>query len=279
MDSKLADEEVLFIGNTGHSIRVLEYGAYPSGEPLIKFVDEEWRDDPPHCILLRQRSMSALLATLFWVDALAERGVDAPKLFIPQVPGARQDRLNDSGDFLFTAKSVAGLINARRFPAVGVLDPHSDVITALLDRCLAVHPTFQVAAWNGSYVGVIAPDAGAEKRARLFAQANNLPLFHAWKTRDVSTGSISGFGVEPLQPGHYLVVDDLCDAGGTFIGLAGVLAAAGCTADLYVTHGLFTRGTQPLLDCYTQVITTDSTVGEKPGVHIIPVCMDFLRNS
>jgi ribose-phosphate pyrophosphokinase len=257
------------------NIRALEYAKYPSGEPIIN-----QNFFPPSVVLLRQQSMDAFIATMFWIDALVERGFPVPKLILPQVPGARQDRLNDSGDYLFTAKSVAQMINARNFPKVAVFDPHSEVIAALIDRCHVIHPSFKMTPRDGAtYAGVIAPDAGAEKRAAFMAKANGLPLFRGWKTRDVATGTISGFGVQPLPPGHYLVVDDLCDAGGTFVGLAEVLTQMGCTADLYVTHGLFTKGTQRLLDCYKTVITTDSTVGEKPGVQVIPVCKSYLLNS
>ena len=58
-------------------------------------------------------------------------------LFMPYIPHARQDR-NVSGR-LFTLKSFAEIINSLNFAIVVVLDPHSDVSTALLDRCLCEH--------------------------------------------------------------------------------------------------------------------------------------------
>jgi ribose-phosphate pyrophosphokinase len=227
----------------------------------------------PEAILLRPQSLGALMAALFWVDAIRERGWAVPRLVLPNICGARQDRVNPSGDFLFTAKSVARELNARHFPSVTVLDPHSDVAPALIDRCRVVPATF---AGEG-YVGVIAPDGGAEKRASRIALALGVPLYHAWKSRDVTTGAISAFGVQPLSAGHYLVADDLCDAGGTFLGLAGELAKHGVTADLYVTHGLFTKGTDALLNSFRAVFCTDSTLGAKQGITVLPRCMDLLR--
>ena len=45
-----------------------------------------------------------------------------------------------------------------------------------------------------------------------------------------------------------LIVDDLCDAGGTFIGSAQLLRDAGArSVSLYVTHGVFSKGTAALL--------------------------------
>lgn len=223
----------------------------------------------PEAILLRPQSFASFVAAMFWVDALRDRGIPSPRLILPNIPGARQDRLNDSGDYLFTMKSVARLLNERAFPRVDVLDPHSEVAPALINNCV-VHHAELPDAFLAAYTGVISPDAGAEKRAGRVAKALGVPLYHAWKSRDVATGKITGFGVEPLMPGHLLVVDDLCDAGGTFIGLAEMLnTRAGVVADLYVTHGLFTAGTRALLDRYNTVITTDSTLGEKPGVLIL----------
>ena len=44
-----------------------------------------------------------------------------------------------------------------------------------------------------------------------------------------------------------LIVDDICDGGGTFIPLAKKLKNAGAkTVTLYVTHGIFSKGLDPL---------------------------------
>lgn len=261
----------------GGGIYGLELRSYPDRMPLLD-APAIW----PNTLLLRPRSLESFFAAMFWVDAVRERGRSAPHLILPNVPGARQDRLNDSGDFLFTAKSIAQAINARQFPRVTVLDPHSDVVPALIDRCTVIPATFDATNFDGStqvYDGVISPDAGAEKRAGRIAKALGIPLLHAWKTRDVATGSISGFGVEPLRPlGYYLVVDDLCDAGGTFIGLAGAIRNYSAVADLYVTHGLFTKGTASLLSQFSRVYCTDSVLGDKPHVTVLPRCETLLRD-
>ena len=117
-----------------------------------------------------------------------------------------------------------------------------------------------------------------QERAYRIAASLRVPLYHAWKTRDVTSGALAGFGIEPVRAGNYLVVDDLCDGGGTFIGLADLLDASGARADLYVTHGLFTKGTQALLDRFTRVFCTDSVIGDRPGVTILPRCSALLHS-
>lgn len=244
---------------------------YPGGEPLVR------ERNVPVAMLLRPKRLTTFFAALWWVDALAERGIPAPRLVLPYAPGARQDRMNASGDVLFTAKSVAREINLRSFPKVTVFDPHSDVIAGLIDRCTVVHADI-FPARSASYDGVIAPDAGAEKRASLVAQRLGVELYRGWKERDVTTGALKGFGVQMLGAlCHYLVVDDICDGGGTFLGLAERIDSLGATADLYTSHGLYTQGTDALLRAFPRVFCTDSTLGAKPGVTVFPIALSLLR--
>lgn len=258
-------------------------GSYPSGEPVINFP----RDAYVERVLLRPLSMLDFMGGLFFVDALLERGQNPPELILPFVPGARQDRMNDVGDFLFTAKSVAKEINARGFRKVTVLDPHSEVISGLIDRCSIVHAHECLPYWSkdisgfcSSYAAVVSPDAGAEKRAGAVAKMMCIPMIHGWKTRDVATGKITGFGLERANvTGRVLVVDDICDAGGTFIGLAGVLKERDLTADLFVTHGLFSKGTQILKEHYDRLICTDSFETHDPVVEVIQVCKQLFEGT
>ena len=51
-----------------------------------------------------------------------------------------------------------------------------------------------------------------------------------------------------------VILDDICDGGGTFIALAQVLRErTRQPLYLYVTHGLFTKGLAPLQACYDGV--------------------------
>jgi len=233
-------------------------------------------------LLLRPKSMSAFMAALFMVDAMVGRGHPIPELILPLMPGARQDRLNTEGDYLFTARSIARLINDRNFPSVVTLDPHSDVTPALLDHCTTIKAAecFKLEGFTRKWAAVVSPDAGAEKRALAVSQMLGVPLLHGWKHRDIHTGNLSGFGVEPapdLEGGHVLVVDDLCDGGGTFVGLADVLDQAGFTADLYVTHGIFSRGTAPLLERFEHVYCTDSVLSDQTGATVIDTCRSIME--
>lgn len=252
-------------------------GSYPDGMPLMAGPDVDFTTR----VMLRPKSLMSFMAAMFWVDAYQERTDSTIELVLPFVPGARQDRLNDSGDYLFTAKSIAREINERRFSRVTVIDPHSDVTPALINNCRVIPAADCIVAPPGKYTAVVSPDAGAEKRAGAVARKLGVPLIHGWKTRDVATGAINGFGMQThsLPPDALaLVVDDICDGGGTFEGLADVLDAVGLKAHLFVTHGLFTKGAARLLERYQgHVYCTDSVIAERPGVIEIKVCEKLLR--
>ena len=72
---------------------------------------------------------------------------------------------------------------------------------------------------------------------------------------------LTGFKVyaEDLKGCDCLIVDDICDGGGTFIGLANELKNKNA-GKLYlaVSHGIFSRGFDDLEKCFTKIFTTDS---------------------
>ena len=275
----------------------IELNAYPDGIPWCP-KPGSWCRGTNFTVLLRPRSLAAFAAGLFWVDAFNERHPGAEvRLVLPFIPGARQDRLNDEGDWLFTAKSVSRMINSRYFAQVVVLDPHSDVAPALIDRCKVIKSHEIEAVYSElesrKYAAVVSPDAGAEKRAAAFANRLHIPLIHAWKSRNIADGKISGFGHEPLpftskdrlgeDPRRLLIVDDICDGGGTFIGLAKTFnyesALEEVVLDLFVTHGLFSKGPQIVASAFGNVFCTDSIPAFHEGIRRLDVCKQLVREN
>jgi len=247
--------------------RDIELQYYPDGMPMVK----GGQRDRVVSLTLRPTTLQSFVSAMFWVDAYADRNAgEVPELILPFIPGSRQDRPNPTGDLLFTAKSIAGMINARRFPKVTVFDPHSDVSSGLIDRCEVIRPHFDeitdaLVVGDVEWDAVIAPDAGGSKRAGAVADALGLPLIHAFKSRDVSTGYVTTSGHEPIPDGvrNALVVDDICDGGRTFTGLADALPPD-LILGLYVSHGIFSKGFDDLFARYVRIITTDSVFGQRP---------------
>lgn len=265
---------------TGIGFTPINVGFYPAGEPYVKDLPK----DITH-LIVRPLSMDTLMAALFVLDVSADLGYEPIELVLPYFPGGRQDRINRQGDQLFTARSIARIINEiDNISKVKILDPHSDVTPALLDNCKVYGADFALGheatffSTLPHYDGVIAPDAGSEKRAQSVARLMEIPVHQGNKFRDVRTGELQGFvGLEDIKDGHYLVVDDICDGGGTFLGLAEEFRP-NVTADLYVTHGIFSSpgNLYMLKKNYGKLYCTDSLIVHEDvlldgGVTIIPV--------
>lgn len=256
---------------------------FPAGEQHVV----PGRDtDEALAVLVRGAGAEDLLAAAMAIDA-AHREGRATALVIPYLPGARQDRGTPFG-----AEVYARLINAMGADRVIALDPHSPVMPALIDH-LEIHPLARLVrsvmagriadTRVSPYVGIIAPDAGATGRARSVADALGLPLHQARKHRDFATGRLSGFTCDPLPAeGRLLVVDDICDGGGTFAGLATATGLGPERLDLWVTHGVFSGRAAQLREHYGQVHTTDSHPGHTNptvGAVIHPVTPTLIREA
>lgn len=80
--------------------------------------------------------------------------------------------------------------------------------------------------------------------------------------------TVSSVAFAPPKP--ILVMDDICDGGATFISLAKEIKAHELYNDqelwLYVTHGIFSKGKQTLLDAgYSKIICLHD--GTKPHAY------------
>ena len=222
----------------------------------------------PELAYVQGASSDDLMALMIWADAV-RRDHGGPALIIPYLPGARQDRRRD-GEAL-SAKRYAELLNFIGFERVVCFDPHSNVMPSHINNLIivpctdvAVHALTLAEGWNKP-VGVIAPDAGANKRAWAVAQALKVPMYQAQKHRDMATGKLSGFACEPLPAdGKLIVIDDICDGGGSFKGLATAIKVPKERLGLYVSHGIFSKGSygdDGLHKYYGAIFTTDSHPG------------------
>ena len=143
-------------------------------------------------------------------------------------PNARMDRVKHDEE-VFTLKYFCQVINDLHFDRVIVLDPHSNVTPALLDRVEVLSPKnaienaihdlhFQETDY------LYFPDEGAAKRyADLFPDKKNVLIGH--KVRDWETGKIQGLRIttpEGYEPDDFqcmgrnvIMIDDIISYGGT----------------------------------------------------------------
>ncbi|MBP4047551.1 ribose-phosphate pyrophosphokinase-like domain-containing protein [Chromobacterium violaceum] len=247
----------------------LDLFTFPGGE--VHATAETGAPAAALCIRADLRDAGAIISLLMATDALRRAYPGVPlELCLPYVPYARQDRVANPGEAL-SAKVFCGLINQQGYSRVRIQDPHSDVVTALLDRVEVEDPlpALRRALEAIGPATLVAPDAGARKRVLKLAQQLGCGAVCADKARDTATGKISGIEVHGALPaGPLLVVDDICDGGGTFVGLAEAIAARqaaeGQSAPLYlyVTHGIFSRGLDRLLQHFDAVFARNDWSGD-----------------
>ncbi len=258
----------------------ITFGYYPDNMPLYRGGNDLSTIRFQYDVDAPQEFLALLL--LVHSEQLAGRKVN--HLCVPFLPGARQDRVNeDGGDVLQAARVVCKMLNAFDVHSRAVLDPHSHVSAHAL-RAILTHHASHVAAYAESmlagYTGIIAPDQGAVDRAAAVAATLRLRWVRANKVRNSTTGKLTDFTCPPLAPGRWLVVDDICDGGGTFLGLATtvLMENEGVSLDLFVSHGLFTQGVEKLLDMYQRIYTTDSVVSHiaDPRLTVIPYCKECM---
>lgn len=261
----------------------LQAFTFPAGEVHIKGVEAKTRY-AYQVAEVRGFSHDDLFTLAMWSDAVHERGEKAV-LVLPYLPGARADR-----GVPFGAANYAEFIANLEIDQLITLDPHSPVwveqfnaINLSINESVrerggpdftdveaTVFPFERIIKreiQDGSsdskpqpYVGVIAPDKGAVERASRAARVMGVPVYLAGKTRDFETGKLTGFHMEDELPaeGKLLLVDDICDGGGTFIGLAEAIDLPPERLDLWVTHGIFSKGLRYLAYRFGQVHTTNS---------------------
>ncbi len=235
---------------------------FAGGELHIR-IETDLKEVDQVTITARPRSFNDFGLILLASDALIRAGVKTLHLFIPYFPAARQDRVMVPGEPL-SVKVYADLINSVGFESVTVFDPHSDVTPALLNNVRAIpnYPFVESFCENYDDYHLISPDGGALKKVHKLAQAIQAnSVVECSKVRDVRTGKLKSFTAytDDLEDKTCLVVDDICDGGGTFLGLADELKAKNAgKLVLVVSHGIFSKGFESLFEKYDEIYTTDS---------------------
>lgn len=237
-----------------------------NAEEFFRILPKEKLPNTSDVIWSPIRNSVDLMELLILTDAYKRYYMETPRTCIPYIPYARQDRVANIGESL-SIKVFADIINSQNYPLVYVLDPHSEVCMALLNNVKVLKDINNdylseiIPNYSTDYV-VLAPDAGSFKR--LGKAIKEVPLIYATKQRDTKTGALSNVEIHTgglnFKDRKILVVDDICDGGGTFLLLADALRRAGVDnlLELYVSHGIFSKGINNLLSAYSKIYTTNS---------------------
>lgn len=185
-------------------------------------------------------SMDELITLIMLAAHIYDNGAYST-LYMPYVPNARMDRVHSPHE-IFTLRHFCNTINSLSFQGVHILDPHSYVTPALIDRVVVHsaepyinHALSLVIEKHRSRPFIVYPDDGAAKRYSL----DVCDAVYGVKKRDWDTGRIEGLMLNGRIPTNRpaLIVDDICSYGGTFARTAKELKKAGVEhIYLYITH-------------------------------------------
>lgn len=169
-------------------------------------------------------------------------------LIIPYLPYGRQDKEVSNDKTFALSVFIDTLEKSKLFTYIITKDAHNpntlrsirndlpnDVIQEIITK---IKPDI-----------ICFPDKGASQRGYT---VGNIATINLDKTRDNLTGRIEGLKYEgsiSLKDCNILILDDICDGGGTFIGATKLLKDLGANeVSLFTTHGIYSKGTQILFD-------------------------------
>lgn len=203
---------------------------FPDGQTdIVVNTDDLISPEPAVQITSHFNSWEDMVKIICATVALRKLNVFEIHLFIPYILGARSDRRFEKGGTSYLVDVVAPIINMQEFKSVTCFDAHSDVAQGCIQR-LEIITNIELVKWAIDKIGttnfrIAAPDQGATKK--VFEVAHQLqietPILFCVKHRDLKTGKILHTEVPlgTIVPNmDYIIVDDICDGGRTFIEIA-----------------------------------------------------------
>ncbi len=253
--------------NSGEGIQVK---IFPDNQPHVNITSISEGDEVKViCSLTNSALVLQLLETANALDNLfAKKKI----LVVPYLLGARSDRLMLPGDSI-DVKVVADMINMCGFEKVFLFDVHSDVASLLIKNSVSITNEALVRLYDKPNAVLICPDAGASKKVgNYFGWNSNLKdIVYCSKNRDLTTGKLTLEIIEPevCTNRNCVIIDDICDGGGTFLAIAEKIKPAHLT--MIATHGIFSKGFAALHKYFQEIIVSNSLYKsyESPIVKLI----------
>ncbi len=189
-----------------------------------------------------------LMELLVALDALRRSSARRVTAVVPYFGYARQDRKSGPRTPI-SAKLVANLITEAGANRVLTMDLHAGQIQGFFDipvDNLYAAPLFTrdiQERFEGRDVMIVSPDVGGVVRARDLARRLNTGLAIIDKRRERAGVSEVMNVIGDVRRRDCILVDDLCDSGGTLCNAAIALMEHGArSASVYATHGVLSGG-------------------------------------
>ncbi|MBI3608099.1 MAG: ribose-phosphate diphosphokinase [Nitrospirae bacterium] len=238
---------------------LIEHGVALGGYETARFADGErgyrLTEDVTGQAVTLLASVTPDPASLFDLLALfrllGENGSQTPSVVIPYLGYARQDRPVRSGEGSLGVM-VAELVRDLQPAEVRVLDVHSPrIVEALGPRAieLSALPLFAERLARGEPVDVVvAPDAGARRRAQSLAErfVPTAEVVIVEKTRPRPNVAVARTILGDVGGKRVVIVDDMIDTGGTICEAVRLVSEGGARSiRVAATHGIFSGDARP----------------------------------
>jgi ribose-phosphate pyrophosphokinase len=172
-----------------------------------------------------------LMELLVMLDAFRRSSAERVTAVIPYYGYARSDK-KDRPRVPIGAKLVSNLIATAGSDRVLTMDLHAAQIQGFFD--IPVDHLFAAPVFIGYYqanpmpnLTVVAPDTGGAERARAYAKRLNAELALCDKRREKANEAEVMNVVGDVRGRNCLIVDDMCDTGGSLSKVAAALKEAG----------------------------------------------------
>ena len=245
---------------------------FPDGQQSITITSGIYNENLPVLIKSRLNSFMDLELIICATQCLKEMGVKNISLYIPYCIGGRSDRKFVDGGINYIKTVIAPILNSQNYKEVIILDSHSDILEACINN-FKKNTNVDLVRFALSLIdnkdgaqgrtAFISPDAGALKKiydlAKIFKAEN---VTTASKVRDVLTGNIVRTELPTMNLDgieQFVIIDDICDGGRTFIELAKVIKQeTNKPIYLIVSHGIFSAGIGELNIYFSGIFCTNS---------------------
>lgn len=230
---------------------------YPDGQKNIRLNLDTLNIKLPVSIKCRIKNFDELEVLLCLVSALRKKDFYIQEIIFVYLFGMRSDRSFEDGQPNYFRDVVAPIINSMTIPQVYIFCPHSESSFRSIKNVFH-HRIRQCVDYTGESTLIW----GDESSPRLTACISMYVYCYFIKTRQENNIIVSlSDNAQIFDAANSItIVDDLCDAGGTFIAEAKYLRETGINIPLklWVAHGLFTKGVDVLLEHFDEIICTNS---------------------
>ena len=262
---------------------------FPDGTSQVWKLPEEFLKQTEVQIIWRFEEERELIDILSIHELLRAQSANGNiKLHIPYFPFARQDKTVNNQS-TFNLHPFCKVLQSLSFNEVSAVDVHNpaEIFRHLPDfKNLPIAPIHQQVIKNLCPDWIVFPDAGAKRR---YSDTEFSKILVFEKRRDQASGEILGHelclsesspqasrGLRSTDT--FLILDDICDGGATFISIAKklkLLTASFPRIHLFVTHGIFSKGREQLEKEAITLHTTNSlprNSGVADGQNLFDVC-------